>query len=75
MEFLYLLEKIRNPFLDAFFSLITYVGDEIVFLAVAILVFWCIDKRPGYYILTVGLVGTVLNQTLKLLFVALLMMI
>ena len=68
MQLLYLLEKIRNPFFDAFFSLITYVGDELVFLTVAILFFWCIDKRRGYYILTVGLVGTVINQALKLAF-------
>lgn len=68
MEFLYFLKGIRNPVFDAFFSLITYFGDEIVFLAVAILFFWCIDKRRGYYILTVGLVGTVLNQALKLIF-------
>lgn len=68
MQILYLLEKIRNPILDAFFSVITYFGDEILFLAVAILFFWCVDKRRGYYILTVGLVGTVFNQMLKLIF-------
>ena len=68
MEFLYFLKDLRNPVLDFLFSLITYCGDEIVFLAVAILFFWCIDKRRGYYILTVGLVGTVLNQALKLIF-------
>lgn len=68
MQFLYLLEKIRNPVFDFFFSVITYFGDELVFLTVAILFFWCVDKRRGYYILTVGLVGTVLNQALKLLF-------
>ena len=68
MEFLYLLEKIRNPIFDFFFSLITYFGDELVFLTVAIFVFWCVDKRRGYYILTVGLLGTVLNQALKIIF-------
>ena len=68
MQFLYLLEKIRNPVCDFFFSAITYFGDELVFLTVAILFFWCVDKRRGYYILTVGLVGTVLNQALKLIF-------
>ena len=68
MQFLYFLEKIRNPVFDAFFSAITYFGDELVFLVLAIFVFWCVDKRRGYYILTVGLVGTVLNQALKLIF-------
>lgn len=68
MEFLKLLEKIRNPFFDFIFSLITYCGDEIVFMAIAIILFWCVSKKEGYYILTVGFVGTIINQFLKLTF-------
>ena len=68
MKFLCWLEQIRNPFLDFFFSAITYVGDEIVFLAISIFIFWCVDKREGYYILITGLVGTLANQALKLTF-------
>ena len=66
MQFLYFLESIRNPVLDAFFSLITYLGDETLFIAIAITVFWCVNKRTGYYLLTVGFFGTLLNQFLKL---------
>ena len=66
MEFLYLLEKIRNPVFDFLFSLVTHVGEETVFFAVAIIFFWCINKYEGYYILITGLVGTVINQALKL---------
>lgn len=68
MEFLYLLEKIRNPVLDFFFSTITHIGEETVFLVVAIFFFWCVNKREGYFILITGLVGTVINQGLKLIF-------
>ncbi len=68
MEFLYFLEKIRNPVCDFFFSLITYIGGEEFFLAVALLFFWCVGKRQGYYLLTTGLVGTAINQGLKLIF-------
>ena len=68
MEFLKLLEKIRNPFFDFIFSLITYCGDEIVFMAIAITLFWCVSKKDGYYILSVGFVGTIINQFLKLTF-------
>ena len=49
MQFLYFLEGIRTPFLDKFFSLITHLGEETVFLAVAIIVFWCFSKYGGYY--------------------------
>lgn len=66
MEFLYLLEKIRNPVSDFFFSLVTHLGEETVFLAIAIIFFWCIDKYRGYYVLMTGLLGTVINQWLKI---------
>ena len=68
MSFLYFLEGIRTSFLDTFFSLVTHLGEETVFLVLAILFFWCINKREGYYILLVGLFGTVINQALKLVF-------
>lgn len=68
MEFLYFLEGLRNPVFDFIFSLITHLGEETFFLVAAIFVFWCVDKRGGYYILTTGLIGTVINQWLKLIF-------
>jgi len=67
MSFLYFLEDLRNPVLDAFFSLITLLGEETLFMAVGMIVFWCVDKHKGYYLLFVGFVGTVLNQFLKIL--------
>lgn len=68
MGFLRFLEGIRNPVCDFFFSAITFLGDETAFMAVAILVFWCFSKKDGYYILSVGFIGTALNQFLKLAF-------
>lgn len=68
MDFLRLLEGLRTPALTAFFSAITYMGDELVFMVLAITVFWCVSKRQGYYIFAVGLGGTVVNQWLKLAF-------
>jgi len=68
MEFLYFLESIRNPVCDAIVGALTYLGDEIAFLAVALAVFWCFSKHRGYYLLGVGFCGVVINQTLKLIF-------
>ncbi len=68
MDFLRMLETIRTPFLDTFMSLITHFGDELLFMVLAITVFWCVSKRDGYYILCVGFLGTVCNQFLKLWF-------
>ena len=68
MEFLYLLEGLRTPLGDAFFSLVTHLGEETLFIVFGLLMFWCIDKWDGYYLLSVGLSGTVVNQFLKLWF-------
>ena len=68
MQFLYLLENIRMPGLNEFMLGITYFGDEIAFLVTAMIVFWCIDKRMGYYVMSVGFVGTISNQFMKLCF-------
>ena len=66
MEFLRLLESIRIPALNVFFSGITYCGDEIAFMVAAFALFWCVNKRTGYYAFLVGLFGTVGNQWLKI---------
>lgn len=67
MRFLYVLEHLRRPALDAFFSAVTYCGDELAFLVLAFALFWCVSKRGGYYAFLVGLFGTLGNQFLKLL--------
>lgn len=67
MSFLYFLESLRNPVLDAIFSFITLFGEETVFMAVGMIVFWCFNKYKGYYLLCVGFLGTVINQFLKIL--------
>lgn len=68
MEFLYVLEGIRNPVPDAFFSTITYLGSEIVFMVLAVVMYWCINKSQGLYLLSVGCLGTTINQALKITF-------
>lgn len=68
MGFLYFLEGLRHPIADAFFSAITYLGDEICFMALAVLLFWCVNKRRGYFLFAVGFFGIAANQVLKLLF-------
>lgn len=68
MTLLYLLEKIRMPVLNEAMLLITQLGEETAFLAVALVVFWCVDKKRGYLLMAVGFGGTLINQFLKLIF-------
>lgn len=66
MQFLYFLEKLRVPGLNEGMLLITRMGEELLFLAVVLVFFWCVSKRRAYYILAVGFLGTMANQFLKL---------
>ena len=68
MQLLYFFEKMRAPWLDRVMLIFTEFGGEMLFIALAIVALWCVSKRAGYYMLSVGLVGTVLNQFLKLAF-------
>ena len=44
MGFLYWLEDIRVPVINELMLAITYLGDEIAFLVVALIIMWCVDK-------------------------------
>ncbi len=68
MELLYLFEKIRMPGLNEFMLAVTTLGEETAFLVIALILFWCVNKYQGYYILSVGFVGTIANQFMKLWF-------
>ncbi len=68
MEFLRALEQLRTPVGDAFFSVVTHLGEETVFILLGLIFFWCVNKKEGYYLLTVGFFGTIINQFLKLWF-------
>lgn len=68
MKFLYFLQEIRSPFFDTVISLITHLGEETLFIVFALMFFWCIDKKRGYYLLFVGFTGIVCVQFLKMIF-------
>ncbi len=68
MSFLYALESVRRPILSTVMSALTYLGSEIAFMVVALILYWCVDKKRGLTILCVGFFGTLLNEFLKLAF-------
>jgi hypothetical protein len=67
VDILYALEKIRTPFWNGVMSAVTQLGGEVIFIVAAVVVFWCVSKWEGYYLMTVAFCGTVLNQFLKLI--------
>lgn len=68
MSFLYWLESIRTPLMDKIMSFLTLFGDETLFLVITIVVFWCVSKKRGYFLMLVAFSGTVVNQFLKITF-------
>ncbi|MBQ7325564.1 MAG: phosphatase PAP2 family protein [Clostridia bacterium] len=68
MELLYFLEKLRKPVGDEFFQLVTYFGEDVLFLAMALILLWCIDKHKAYYILICGFVASLAGQLMKMTF-------
>ena len=69
MEFLRLLADLRTPLFDSVFQFFTFFGEETLFMVIAMIMFWCIDKKTGYFLLYVCFLGNTINQFLKLLFV------
>ena len=68
MQLLYILEQLRTPAVTKALSALTYFGGVYGFMVLSIIVFWCIDKRCGYFMLSLGFLGTVINQFLKIIF-------
>ena len=68
MEFLKFLESLRTPPGDFFFSAITHLGSETLFIIISLIFFWCIDKKRGYFLLFAGFTGTTCIQLLKMIF-------
>ena len=61
MDILYALEKIRTPFWNGVMSAVTQLGGEVIFIVAAVVVFWCVSKWEGYYLMTIAFCGTVLK--------------
>ena len=59
------LQQFSNNFLDNLNLLITTIGDEIFFLVVAMVVFWCVDKRFGFKLINVYLLGCIVMSAMK----------
>ena len=68
MEFLKWLAELRTPLGDWLMSAVTRLGEEALFIVLALTVFWCVDKKQGYFLLFTGFVGMVCNQLLKMIF-------
>ncbi len=65
LEILRTIQKIHNPFLDAFFQLITIFGEEIFLVPMLAMVYWTLNKKLGEKIGYIVLSSVTLNSVLK----------
>lgn len=68
LDLLRSIAELRTPLLTAIMSAVTYLGHEMVFLVIAMILVWCVDKRYGYRFLAVFMIGSFLQQALKAAF-------
>ncbi len=68
MDILYFFAELRSDLLTKIMLFLTEFGEETIFMVVAMICLWCINKYWGYYLLAVGFLGTQINQFLKTTF-------
>ncbi|MBB2184465.1 phosphatase PAP2 family protein [Lachnospiraceae bacterium MD1] len=69
IEILKYIQSFSNPFLDSFFELVTMLGENIFFIAVIAVFYWCFNKTFGYKLafvyLTSGAFNTIIKEIVK----------
>ncbi len=59
------LQSLSNPFLDGLMLALTELGDDILFIAVAVLLYWCVNKRYAFQFLSVYFAGQACVEIIK----------
>ena len=68
MDQLRALAQLRTPAMTAVMSVITYLGQEMVFLVLGMILLWCVNKKYGYRYLGMFMLGSFLQQFFKAIF-------
>ncbi|MFW6035582.1 MAG: phosphatase PAP2 family protein [Halothermotrichaceae bacterium] len=65
MDFIVFLQTYSNPTLDNIFELITMIGEDIFFILILSIFFWCVDKQFSYKLGFAYLSGGILSTSIK----------
>lgn len=68
MSLLHFLEQFRTEWLTTFFTFMTALGEEAVFIGVFLILLWCCDRKYANRLFCVFFTGMFFNQLLKLVF-------
>lgn len=59
------IQSLRNPIFDWFFYIVTQMGDQIFFIAVAVIIYWTISKKFAHKFVFAFLLSAIVNTGLK----------
>ncbi len=65
LEIIKWIQQIRFSFLDKLMELLTQLGDQIVFIAVALIIYWFFNKKVAFKLVFVFISSAVVNELLK----------
>jgi membrane-associated phospholipid phosphatase len=62
------IQSLRNPFFDWFFYIITQIGDQYVFILVAVIIYWTVSKTFAHKFVFAFIFSAAINSGLKAVF-------
>ncbi len=65
MEFVKLLQQIRNPFFDFLFNLISFLGEPVVIVLILCILYWCVNKRKSEKLIFILIGSMAFNDSIK----------
>lgn len=68
LEILKAIQLLRNPALDWFFYTVTQIGDQYFFIALAVIMYWTINKKYAHMFVFSFMTSAIVNSSLKEIF-------
>ena len=59
------LQSLRNPIFDWFFYLVTQIGDQYVFIFLAVIIYWTISKKFAHKFVFTFMISAIVNTSIK----------
>ncbi len=68
IPFMEWVQSFSTPFLDHFFLMVTNLANELLFVLIVVIIYWCISKQKGFNVVCALLLSGMININLKELF-------
>jgi len=59
------LQTLRNPIFDWFFYIVTQIGDQYAFIAIAVIIYWTISKKFAHRFVFTFMISAIVNTAFK----------